>query len=158
MQLSCASSASGASFLRGIVTSSRNDPGCIDYEFHEVEDQPGTFVAFERWANRAALDGHLTSERMQAKGPELLKLMDGAIEDGIRLLRPSGLRNERLPLTHLCVGRSPAFVGACIRGFTLHAGHSAARMTILNAVTPQADNRRQPFDGRLPTRFSHFFT
>lgn len=75
-------------FLRGVVTSSRYDPGCIDYEFHEVEDQPGTFIAYERWVNRQALDGHLQSPRMQEKAPQLLELMDGSIETGLRLLQP----------------------------------------------------------------------
>lgn len=75
------------SFLRGVVTSSRNDPGCIDYEFHEVENHPGTFIAYERWENRLALDRHLQSPRMQEKGPQLLQLMDGSIEDGLRVLR-----------------------------------------------------------------------
>lgn len=75
-------------FLTDVVTSSRADPGCIDYEFHEVVDQPGTFIAYERWVSRAALDNHLSCDRMQKKGPELLELMDGTIEGGIRLLRP----------------------------------------------------------------------
>ena len=75
-------------FLTGVITSSRSDPGCVDYEFHEVVDTPGTFIAYERWENQAALDGHLNGARMQQKGAALLKLMDGSIEDGLRILRP----------------------------------------------------------------------
>ena len=75
-------------FIAGVVTASRNDPGCIDYEFHEVVDQPGTFIAYERWVTKAALDAHLSSERMQTKGPELLKLMEGSIESSLRILKP----------------------------------------------------------------------
>jgi quinol monooxygenase YgiN len=65
-----------------------HDQGHIDYEAHEVEGQPGVFVIFERWENRAALDGHLHAPRMQELVPELMELMDGTVEDGIRLLQP----------------------------------------------------------------------
>lgn len=75
-------------FLTGVVTASRADPGCIDYEFHEVDGAPGTFVAYERWESRAALDGHLNGARMQERGAELLQLMEGSIESGLRILHP----------------------------------------------------------------------
>ena len=75
-------------FLTGVITSSRNDPGCIDYEFHEVVGSPGTFIAYERWEDQAALDGHLNGPRMLTKGAELRELMDGSIEEGLRILRP----------------------------------------------------------------------
>lgn len=77
-------------FISAAVTPSRNDPGNIDYEAHEVEGQPGTFVIYERWETRALLDAHLSAPRMAALVPEMLELIDGSsfIEDGIRLLRP----------------------------------------------------------------------
>ncbi len=75
-------------FLTAVVTSSRHDHGCIDYEFHEVEGQPGTFIAYERWASQSALDGHLQSDRMREKAPKLLELMEGSIEAGLRFLKP----------------------------------------------------------------------
>jgi quinol monooxygenase YgiN len=75
-------------FMTAAVTPSRNDPGNIDYEAHEVEGRPGTFVIYERWANRDALDAHLRAPRMHQLVPRLLELMEGTIEDGIRLLRP----------------------------------------------------------------------
>lgn len=75
-------------FISAAVTPSRNDPGNIDYEAHEVEGQPGAFVIYERWETRALLDAHLSAPRMAALVPEMLELIDGSIEDGIRLLRP----------------------------------------------------------------------
>lgn len=74
--------------LTAAVTASRNDAGNIDYEAHQVEGEPGTFVIFERWESREALDGHLRAPRMQDLVPRLLELMDGGIEDGIRFLQP----------------------------------------------------------------------
>lgn len=76
------------SFLTGVITESRNDAGCIDYEAHEVAGQPGTYIILERWVNQAALDRHLSGARMVDKAPHLLKLMEGSIEEGIRLLQP----------------------------------------------------------------------
>ncbi|MDI6029149.1 putative quinol monooxygenase [Corticibacterium sp. UT-5YL-CI-8] len=75
-------------FLAKAVTPSRHDAGCIDYEPHEMEGQPGTFVIYERWVSREALDAHLHAPRMQELVPQLLELMEGSIEAGIRLLRP----------------------------------------------------------------------
>ncbi len=75
-------------FLTNAVTSSRHDAGCIDYEPHEVEGQPGTFIIYERWISPEALDAHLHAPRMQELVPQLLELMEGSIEAGIRMLRP----------------------------------------------------------------------
>jgi len=80
-------------FLTAAVTSSRHDAGNIDYEVHEVEQQPGTFVIFERWETRAALTDHLGAPRMRELVPQLEELTDGSVEDGLRLLvplRPAG--------------------------------------------------------------------
>ncbi|MFE9601295.1 putative quinol monooxygenase [Streptomyces hokutonensis] len=75
-------------FLSTALTASRYDAGNIDYEAHQVEGQPGTFVIFERWESRQALEGHLQDPRMNELVPELLALMEGTIEDGIRFLTP----------------------------------------------------------------------
>ncbi|CAL9379161.1 putative quinol monooxygenase [Streptomyces werraensis] len=75
-------------FITAAVTPSRNDPGNIDYEAHEVEGRPGEFVIYERWETRAHLDAHLAAPRMRELVPRMLELIDGSIEDGIRLLRP----------------------------------------------------------------------
>ncbi|MEU9243483.1 putative quinol monooxygenase [Streptomyces sp. NPDC048385] len=74
-------------FITAAVTPSRNDPGNIDYEAHEVEGRPGEFVIYERWETRAHLDAHLAAPRMQELVPQMLELIEGSIEDGIRLLR-----------------------------------------------------------------------
>ncbi|UGU15469.1 antibiotic biosynthesis monooxygenase [Sinomicrobium kalidii] len=75
------------SFITGVITGSRNDPGCIDYEAHEVEGQRGIFIILEKWESKAALEGHLNCDRMKEKAPQLLEMMEGSIEDGIRLLQ-----------------------------------------------------------------------
>lgn len=75
-------------FITAVVTPSRHDDGNIDYEAHEVEGQPGAFVVYERWESRAHLDAHLSAPRMSELVPAMLELIDGSVEDGIRLVRP----------------------------------------------------------------------
>lgn len=75
-------------FISAAVTPSRNDPGNIDYEAHEVEGQVGLFVIYQRWQNRAFLDAHLRAPRTAALVLEILELIEGSVKDGISLLRP----------------------------------------------------------------------
>ncbi|MFE7892730.1 putative quinol monooxygenase [Streptomyces sp. NPDC057412] len=75
-------------FITAAITPSRNDPGNIDYEAHQVDGRPGEFVIYERWETRTHLDAHLTAPRMHELVPQMLELIDGTIEDGIRLLHP----------------------------------------------------------------------
>ncbi|WP_033337796.1 putative quinol monooxygenase [Catenuloplanes japonicus] len=76
-------------FITAAVTPSRSDPGNIDYEAHEVEGRPGTFVIYERWETRAHLDAHLNAPRMATLIPQMLDLIEPLGPDnGIRLLRP----------------------------------------------------------------------
>ncbi|NHN25261.1 antibiotic biosynthesis monooxygenase [Flavobacterium jejuense] len=75
-------------FITNAVTASRYEFGCIDYEAHEVEGQSGKFIILERWVSMEALQEHLNSPRVKEKGPELVEMMAGSIEDGIRFLHP----------------------------------------------------------------------
>ncbi|BCN52150.1 putative quinol monooxygenase [Prescottella equi] len=50
--------------------------------------EPGTFIIYERYEQRELLDAHLGALRMRELFPQMLELIDGSIEDGIRLLRP----------------------------------------------------------------------
>jgi quinol monooxygenase YgiN len=75
-------------FITAAVTPSRNDPGNIDYEAHEVLGDAGAFVIYERWESREHLDAHLSAPRMTELVPQMLELIDGSIKDGISLLQP----------------------------------------------------------------------
>jgi quinol monooxygenase YgiN len=75
------------SFVAVAVTASRHDAGCIDYEAHEVEGQPGAFIIYERWVSRKALDAHFQEPRMEGLIPQLEALIQGSIAGGIRLLK-----------------------------------------------------------------------
>ena len=48
------------------IASTRREPGCLGYEFHESLTEPCRFVSFESWETRADIDRHMRSEHMAA--------------------------------------------------------------------------------------------
>lgn len=71
-----------------VVAPARNDLGNIAYEVAEDENRPGTFVVYERWASREALQKHTQSAWIPDLIPPLLELIEGQIEDELQMLRP----------------------------------------------------------------------
>ncbi|WON77922.1 putative quinol monooxygenase [Serratia sp. UGAL515B_01] len=45
--------------VRAMVAPSRSEPGCIQYDLHEEQGHPGSFVFIERWASEQALKEHM---------------------------------------------------------------------------------------------------
>ncbi|MFC8128364.1 putative quinol monooxygenase [Streptomyces sp. NPDC057302] len=52
--------------LLSFVEPTRQEPGCLEYHFHEDRDEPGVFVFYEAWRSQADLDAHLELPRMRA--------------------------------------------------------------------------------------------
>lgn len=52
--------------LHPLVTSTRTEPGCIDYLLHRETANTDTFVFYETWQNQAALDAHMTMPHFTA--------------------------------------------------------------------------------------------
>lgn len=78
--------------IEGLVTPTRSEAGCIWYEFHTVEGQPGTFVAYEIWASQEALDAHVKTAPLQNFIQRGAELFQAPFESGLRILhvlRPS---------------------------------------------------------------------
>ncbi|WP_371674984.1 putative quinol monooxygenase [Streptomyces sp. NBC_01276] len=50
--------------LLSFVEPTRQEPGCLEYHFHEDGGQPGVFVFYEVWRSRADLDAHLALPRL----------------------------------------------------------------------------------------------
>ncbi|MER5887489.1 putative quinol monooxygenase [Streptomyces sp. NPDC001941] len=42
----------------------RAEEGCLQYDMHQVADDPDRFVLVERWASQAALDAHDAAPHM----------------------------------------------------------------------------------------------
>jgi len=47
------------------VSVARQQPGCLLYDLHEDEDQPGSVLFFERWSDRASWDAHMAGAHME---------------------------------------------------------------------------------------------
>jgi quinol monooxygenase YgiN len=76
------------SVIAGLVTPTRSEPGCISYEFHTVENKPGTFIAYEQWISQEALDAHVKTAPLQAFIQRSSELLQAPFESGLRLLHP----------------------------------------------------------------------
>ncbi len=44
---------------RAMLKPSRSEPGCIQYDLHEEQGNPGHFVFLERWKSAQALEEHM---------------------------------------------------------------------------------------------------
>ena len=51
--------------------SSRKEPGCEVYTLLEVQTEPGRFLTFERWVDKAALEVHMTTPQIKEIVPKL---------------------------------------------------------------------------------------
>ena len=55
--------------------SSRKEPGCLVYTLMEVISEPGRFLTFERWTDKAALGVHMVTPAIKAIVPKLEPLL-----------------------------------------------------------------------------------
>ncbi len=55
-----------AKALGALLSPTRQEPGCLEYQLHRDPENPLKFLFFERFANQAALDAHLASPHFQA--------------------------------------------------------------------------------------------
>lgn len=47
------------------------EPGCLSYQLLEVIGEPGRFLTFERWSDKAALQAHMGTPEIKAIVPKL---------------------------------------------------------------------------------------
>ena len=50
---------------------SAKEPGCLVYTLMEVIGEPGRFLTFERWKDKAALDAHMVTPDIKEIVPKL---------------------------------------------------------------------------------------
>jgi quinol monooxygenase YgiN len=63
------------SALAATAASTRQEPGCLQYDLHVDLSDPGSLAIYERWRDQAALDAHMKMPYVQslfARLPELL--------------------------------------------------------------------------------------
>jgi quinol monooxygenase YgiN len=59
------------SLLVPFAEKSRTEPGCQVYTLLEVHSEPGRFLTFERWTDKAALEVHMTTPHLKELVPKL---------------------------------------------------------------------------------------
>ena len=55
------------------------EPGCQEYSFWLAIDDPDSILVFERWADQAALDTHLTAPHTREFGAAIPSYADGPV-------------------------------------------------------------------------------
>jgi quinol monooxygenase YgiN len=76
-----------AETLRLLAAASRNEPGCVSYLPHQVEDDPDTVLIYEQYVDRKALAAHRESEHFKklAVGGIYQKMRERSMENLIAL-------------------------------------------------------------------------
>ena len=54
---------------------SAKEPGCLKYVLMEVIAEPGRFLTYERWTNKAALDAHMGTPDIKEIVPKLQPIL-----------------------------------------------------------------------------------
>ena len=60
--------------LTGLVTPTRQEAGCINYDLHASPVDPAKFLFYENWTGKAALDAHRQSPHIQKLLPLVAEL------------------------------------------------------------------------------------
>jgi quinol monooxygenase YgiN len=60
------SAAAAKEILTALVNATRKESGCVLYELFQRPDAPHVFQTIEQWADKAAVDGHMTSAHVGA--------------------------------------------------------------------------------------------
>ena len=61
--------------LEGLVSSTREEPGCVRYELLQSRTTRAEFVTVEEWVDQGAIDAHFSTDHVKAafaKAPDLL--------------------------------------------------------------------------------------
>ena len=66
--------------LSGLATEVKNEPGTHRYELHRSVSDASTFLMYEDYADKAALEAHSSSAYFKAAFPQLLALSVGRPE------------------------------------------------------------------------------
>ncbi len=61
--------------LTPFVEKSRTEPGCKSYALLEVQSEPGRFLTFESWTDKAALDAHMKTPHIAELVPKLTDIL-----------------------------------------------------------------------------------
>lgn len=77
-----------AETLRLLAAASRQEPGCVSYIPHRLEDNPDTILIYEQYRDQKALAAHRDSEHFKkhAVGGLYQKMRERSIENLVALV------------------------------------------------------------------------
>ncbi len=77
-----------AETLRLLTLASRQEPGCVSYIPHSLEDDPDTVVIYEQYRDAKALAAHRASEhfKLHAVGGLYQKMRERSVENLVALV------------------------------------------------------------------------
>jgi len=77
-----------AESLRALAAASRQEPGCVTYIPHFLEDEPCTVLIYEQYRDAQALAAHRESEhfKLHAVGGLYQKMRERSVENLIALV------------------------------------------------------------------------
>jgi quinol monooxygenase YgiN len=72
-----------AETLRVLAAASRQEPGCVSYIPHHLEEDPDTVLIYEQYRDAAALDAHRASKHFKehAVGGLFQKMRERSVEN-----------------------------------------------------------------------------
>lgn len=77
-----------AEILRQLTLASRQEPGCVSYISHQLQDDPDAVLIYEQYVNDAALAAHRETEHFKryAVGGLYQKMRERAMENLVALV------------------------------------------------------------------------
>jgi quinol monooxygenase YgiN len=77
-----------AESLRALAAASRQEPGCVNYIPHFLEDEPCTVLIYEQYQDAKALTAHRESEhfKIHAVGGLYQKMKERSVENLVALV------------------------------------------------------------------------
>ena len=66
--------------LLALIGPTHQEAGCINYDLHQLQEDPARFLFHENWTSRAHLDAHLQNAHIQTLLPRLDDLCVGLPE------------------------------------------------------------------------------
>lgn len=66
--------------LLGLVSPTRSEAGCINYDLHQSSDDPRSFMLYENWRSLNDLEDHLEKPYLRALKEKAEKILSEPIE------------------------------------------------------------------------------
>jgi quinol monooxygenase YgiN len=66
--------------LKAMLAPTRAEAGCLSYDLHQSQSDPGLFALYENWVSQAALDAHFETPYLKAIFKLVPELVEGPLD------------------------------------------------------------------------------